>query len=93
MNFLSFNSLSSNVATFTKAGMIHILMCKSIHEHLSCMSNPVQMWSKIVAQKEMHQPMHKSVPQQLNGIQFWGACGKELKKYPVVVPKVFIQPS
>ena len=72
---------------------MHILMCKSIHEHLSCMSDPVRTRPKIVAQREMPQQLHKSVPQQLNGIQFWGECGKESKKNSVKVPKEFIQLS
>ncbi len=46
--------------------------------------------SIIVTQGEMLQSLRQSVPQQLDRIQFWGACGQKLEKYSVIVPKVRI---
>jgi hypothetical protein len=52
----------------------------------------MHMWSIIVAQGKMPKLLSTSVPQQLDGIQFWGAHGQESKKNSMIVPKVCIQP-
>jgi hypothetical protein len=66
---------------------IHVFMCEFTHKNLCRMSNTVRTRSIIVTQGEMLQLLHQSIPQQLDRIQFWGACGQELEKYSVIVPR------